>query len=189
MPDPLAAEGVRRICVIGSILVLATAAGSSDFAACFDRAHSNYRDAQRRWHRALHLAVLEAEPTLGALSEINTELQLAFVAQAEKRIRAFASRSPPGLRFESGLSGLLNPSDWSSRDESELRTRDPEYAELAERVAILRPQNDGHSDWPALRALIRTEVMASPSVKQVQGALRRAGEEFVREARSCRHPQ
>lgn len=182
-------ESVLRICVIALILALASAARSSDFAACFNRAHGNFRDAQRRWHRAIHQAVLAHEPKLRALSEVNTELQLALIARAEKRVRSLALRTPPEVQFDRGLSGLLNPKNWSSTDESELEVRDPEYAKLGKRVAILRSQSDGNPDWAALRALFQTELMASRSVTQAQAELQKAGDQFVREARSCRQRQ
>lgn len=162
------------------------AARSADAASCFDRAQGAYRDAQRHWHRAIHEAVLDREPELGPLSELNTELQIALAMQAERRLRSLAARSPSEVRLDRGLAELLNPQSWSEADESDLLRRDPDYADTVERITDLRSRVDGHPDWPALRALFQAEIGEDPSIAEARAELDRAGEHFLQEARACR---
>ncbi len=162
------------------------AARSPDVASCFDHAQDEYRDAQRRWHRATHEAVLARDPKLGPLSELNTELQIALTARAERRLRSLAARTPPEVDLDRGLAELLNPASWSEADEADLLRRDRVYAATVERIADLRSSVDGHPDWSALRALFRTEVLEDPSVAEARADLELAGERFLHGGRACR---
>lgn len=110
--------------------------------------------------------VVAARPEFTELADINMALQ---IVKAEVRALHFdfLFRHERGrIQTDSGLSAFRN-FDWTEEDEGALRSEEPVYDELQERVENLAAQNNGHPDWPQLRETFNPQRTEQPEYREL----------------------
>lgn len=184
---------VRRV-IIRTILITCVLFGvvsvsdAADAAAqtCLESLYLSYTEAQRDWQLSLKDLIVLSRPDFGELGSLSTELQLAMIEQAQARFRYLVTRDAKRVRADGDLSQFVNfEVEWTVADETALLAADPEYGALRAKIDSLRALNDGHPDWPALRAYWATELSQRAEYTEALKRFERRQTELEEELGNC----
>ncbi len=109
-----------------------------------------------------------------------------MIEQAQARFRYLVTQDPTRVRTDGDLSQFVNfGAEWTVEDETALSAADLEYAALNARIDSLRKLNDGHPDWPALRAYWATELSTRAEYAEALERFERRQAELEEELGDC----
>ena len=161
-------------------------AADSAAQACLESLYLSYAEAQRTWQLSLKDLIASSRSDLEELGSLWTELQLATIEQAQARFRYLVSQDPTRVPTDGNLSQFVNfGTEWTVGDEAALSATDMEYAALNARIDSLRTLNDGHPDWPALRAYWATELSKRAEYAEALERFERRQAELEEELGNC----
>ena len=115
------------------------------------KAWNVYTEAQRYWQQELAEFLTRHQPDLKDLIALNRDLQLAMIEKRSLEFQYLLKAHPERIVTDHDMSRFAN-FDWDDHDAEALREVNPEFAHVEERIKDLREHNDGHPQWPALRA-------------------------------------
>ena len=141
--------------------------------------------SQRAWQESLQDIVVSRRPEFAELASILKHLQLAMIDMTEARFR-YVIASPERLEAQHGLSEFVDFGVvWSEADEAALLDEASDYRDLVRRTDSLRAGNNGHPDWPRLRAYSTDELMGDPEFTGALEQFQRLQREINAKLRAC----
>ena len=177
---------ISRSVIAVVLLVSCSPSAADEQSDCLVTVFSGYADAQRAWQGALEDLIESTRPELADLGQLSTALQLALIDLGQARFLDHLERNPDRLKFDTGLTDFVNVGvAWTDEDETELQERDADYGALQARLDDLRARNDGHADWPALRALFQAELAASASYMAAAEELQSTTADLEKQLAQC----
>lgn len=141
-------------------------AAAEDHAACLVEIAEADLAAKSRYQKGLRDLIVAQRPEFATLADINRDVQLLFAEMRFARLRYLLATAPERIDGASGLSGFRN-FDWRDEDLPELLAARPSYAAQIERLEMLKAQNNGHPDWPAMREFVREEFSKEGPFKEL----------------------
>jgi hypothetical protein len=147
---------------------------------CLESVFTEHAASQRAWQESLLDIIVSQRPEFAELASISKQLQLAMIDMTEARFH-YVIASPERLEAQHGLSEFVDLGVvWTDADETALSDEAPDYLDLIRQTDSLRAMNNGHPDWPLLRAYVTEELMGDPAFT---GALERF-QRLLREIKS-----
>lgn len=161
-------------------------APAASLAECLeDVARSDFA-AKSKHQNDLRDLLVARRPGFTALADINRDVQLLFAEMRFARFQYLISRDPERLDRANGLSGFRN-FNWTDEDLQRLLADNPSYRAQVERLEALKVQNNGHPDWPAMRAFVREELSRDGDFKQLIAAFQEHSTKAEARLLECRH--
>ena len=103
--------------------------------------------------------IVSSRPDYEELASLSADLQLAMIERSQARFVYLLTQQSDRINSTGDLSQLVNVGlQWTPADEQALLAVDLKYGALSARIDSLRALNDGHPDWPALRAYFASEL-------------------------------
>ena len=153
--------------------------------SCLESVFAEYTASQRAWQESLGEIILARRPEFAELASILKHLQLAMIEMTEARFR-YIIASPERLEAQDGLSEFVDFGVvWSEADEAALLDEASDYRDLVRRTDSLRAGNNGHPDWPRLRAYSTDELMGDPEFTGALEQFQRLQREINAKLRAC----
>lgn len=146
--------------VVGLSLVSAghAARAADPLADCLRAPLADDLTAKVVFQDALRDLIAVQRPDLGALAALNRDLQVTLAKARTIRLDWLAAADPDRLRPLSADGTPWRSFAWEREDEAALRDVDARYTTVSIRADALTRRSDGHPDWPALRAHMRTTL-------------------------------
>lgn len=139
-------------------------ARAADFAACVGDVADRYTAAKTEYQRGLHDLIVQRRPALAPLARVNRDLQILFAEARRARMGYLIAQDPGRIDLSGGLSRFSN-FNWTAADKAALAGTSSAYRDIEARLSALQEQNNGHPDWPDLRALFAGELGRSEEHK------------------------
>ena len=155
---------MRKPALLIFLLVLsATNAIASPWAACTLDKYSRYAQAQEAWQRGLAQLIAAVAPRHAELSQLFLSDQLRKIEGDKLAVEHLANHVPAKLRTHMTLNNWLSLSD---EDQSRIASQSSRYRELQrlEEVVRKRPPHPGGDE---LRQIMRSEIMKSPAYTEL----------------------
>jgi len=152
--------------VLMSLAVNATFTSAAEFVNCLEDVAAWDLAAKRNYQTGLRDLVVREAPRFAELAALNMELQIALAEAQHAKLLYLLQSAPERLTTNAGLGAFTN-FNWSAEDNAVLSESDDSFAELQDKIESLSERNDGHADWPALRALVRDELARSDTFKEI----------------------
>ena len=94
--------------------------------------------------------------------------------------------SPERLESQHGISQFVDLGVvWTDADETALSHEAPDYLDLVRQTDSLRARNNGHPDWPPLRAYVTEELMGDPAFTEALERFQRLQREINAKLGAC----
>ena len=122
--------------------------------------------AKVQFQRDLRNLVVQNRPEFEALANVSMELQILFAEARRKKFDHLLKHDPDRIDTANGL-GRFSNFAWSDEDAKNFMAESASYRKLEERITRLEEQNNGHPDWPKIRAYFRAELTQSPEFNAV----------------------
>jgi hypothetical protein len=119
--------------------------------SCLESVFAEHAASQRAWQESLRDIIVSQRPEFAELASISKQLQLAMIDMTEARFH-YVIASPERLEGQYGISEFVD------------------LGVVVRQADSLRAINNGHPDWPPLRAYVTEELMGAPAFT---GALER----------------
>jgi hypothetical protein len=131
--------------------------------SCLESVFAEHAASQRAWQESLRDIIVSQRPEFAELASISKQLQLAMIDMTEARFH-YVIASPERLEGQYGISEFVDLGVvWTDADETALSYEAPDYLDLVRQADSLRAINNGHPDWPPLRAYVTEELMGAPA--------------------------
>ena len=141
-------------------------AAAEDLGVCLGEIAEADLSAKSSHQNSLRDLIVARRPNFIALADINRDLQLLFAEMRFARLQHLISTASGRVDSTNGLTQFRN-FDWTEEDRRELLGASPAYRAKVERLEILKSKNNGHPDWPALRAFVREELSKEADFKDL----------------------
>ena len=163
------------------------AATDSTAQTCLESVYLGFAEAQRAWQVSLKNLIVSARPDYDELVSLSAELQLAMIEENQARFMYLITQQSDRVRSAGDLSQLVNlgGAQWTSGDEKALLAVDLKYRALSARTDSLRRLNDGHPDWPALRAYFASELSKRVDYAEALERFQKRQAELEEELANC----
>jgi len=169
----------------GYLIAASSAASADAFADCVRAVASQDLASRAAFQRDLRDLVVGQRPEFAALADINMELQ-TLLAQAQRvRLDYLLEHAPGRLDTASGPAGLTN-FDWSDADQAHLMAASGAYRALGARLATARESNNGHPDWPEMRAYFRSQLSRGADYAAIMARLQDRQKDIAAALAQCR---
>jgi len=181
---------VRAVGILFLALVAASApaplasAQGDGFNACVREAAASDLAAKTAFQKGFFDLIVAGRPEFEALASLNRDLQLALARSHHRKFDYLLLHRREAIRTDGTLSAFRN-FDWTEQDEAALRRESEDYRVLADRIAQLRGRNDGHPDWPELRAFFKAEMANGPGYRDLLTALQEDDKTVAAILESC----
>lgn len=114
-------------------------------------------EAKTAYQEGLRNLIVARQPDFNELADINLDLQVLFAEMRFDRLSYLLATAPARVDGANGLSRFRN-FDWTEEDLENLKTTQPEYTAKLARLEALKGRNQGHPDWPEMRAFVKSEM-------------------------------
>lgn len=162
----------RRNLALALTLVLslevakASPAIADEFAACLGEAAKADLAGKTAYQSGLRDLIVERRPGFTRLADINRDLQILFAEMRFAGLDYLLSTAPERLESTSGLSKLRN-FDWTEEDVRRLTESSPDYRAQVARLEVLKAQNQGHPEWPDMRAFVKSQMSEGGALSEL----------------------
>ena len=135
-------------------------ASADAFADCVRGTVSADMVAKVQFQRDLRNLIVQNRPRFEALATINMQLQILYAEARRRKFDYLLAHDPERIDTANGLSRFSNFA-WSDQDSNNFMAGSDSYRDLETRISQKKDQNNGHPDWPEMRAYFRSELNQS----------------------------
>ncbi len=177
---------ILKVCgaafTVAAFLSLAPLAQAQDsaFAPCVRELAERDLAGKMAFQQGLRDLIAARKPEFEELAELQMQLQIAYARARTARLGFLAARDPQ--RIDTSSLTKFRNFDWSAADDAAMAAQDPGAGELVARIAVLRGENDGHCDWPKLRA----ELMPGPAFRALMADFANTDDALRESLKDCR---
>lgn len=139
---------------------------SDGFEACVTKAAAHDLQAKRAFQTSLRDLIISTKPKFKALAELSAQLQITLAERRAARLQTLVKSDPKRIETHQGIAKFTNFA-WSKGEDAALIKQDEAYKKLNDDAMALRAQNNGHADWPKLRAFFRTELVKKADYQKI----------------------
>ncbi len=130
--------------------------------------------------------IVSSRPDYEELVSLSADLQLAMIERSQARFVYLLTQQSDQISSTGDLSQLVKVGlRWTPADEQALLAVDLKYEALSARVDSLRTLNDGHPDWPDLRAYFASELSTRADYTEVLERFQKRQVELEEELTRC----
>lgn len=162
----LARTSTLFILTVALALTPSGPATADAYTTCLDEVARADLEAKTAYQKGLWDLIVAQRPEFSELAGINRDVQLLFAEMRFDRLKYLLSTAPERLDSRNGLSGFSN-FNWTPEDLVNLRAARPEYNDKIARLEALKAQNQGHPDWPEMRAFVKSEMTGGGALAQL----------------------
>lgn len=155
------------------------------FADCVRATASADMVAKVEFQRDLRNLVVQNRPEFEALANVSMNLQILFAEARRKKFDYLLKQDPNRIDTANGLGRFTN-FDWSDDDTKNFMAESDSYRDLETRISQLKERNNGHADWPELRAYFRAELNQSAEFSGVMARFQDRQSEVEVDIARCR---
>ncbi len=124
------------------------------------------------------------KPEFEPLASLHSAHQIALAQVRAAQLAYLPAHDPE--RIDTWSLSKFRNFDWSAADDAAFAAQNPEAGRLLARVSELRKKNDGHPDWPRLRAFMRDELSPGPVFRALMAELAKNDRAVRKGLKDCR---
>jgi hypothetical protein len=147
-----------------SVITAALPVRAEVFATCVAAISRDYYAAKKQYQRELRDLIVAENPDLTPLADLNMNLQTTLAEARHFKLMHLIGTDPKRITTSGGLSKFAN-FDWTPEDTATLAASSDGFRALNQLSEHLKQHNNGHKQWPALRAYAQGPMLKHPEFK------------------------
>jgi hypothetical protein len=162
------------------------AAWAGAFADCVRDAADRNLVAKTAFQSGLRDLIVRDRPELESLATVQMELQILLAEAWRAKFDHLLTHDPARIDTANGL-GRFSNFPWTDADSADFKEESRSYRRLELRISTLEDQNNGHPDWPELRAHFRSELSQDPDFEALMTRFQTEQATVKAVIAQCRH--
>ena len=170
--------------VLVFIIALSGTAQANDLKTCIAQAAELDVGNKTAFHNGMRDLIVREAPQFDELAGIYREMQIALAEKRHRQLQYLLFTDPERLVIGETISKLTNY-DWDEKDTAIMARVAPDYKALVARIDEIEARNQGHADWPALRAFVAEALSEHAQYKTLMTRLWKGRDAASAHLKSC----